>query len=185
MAGRTYSRRRQLRILRSRRRAQLARFQEPELRDRWTWWPTAEDLPGAYEPTIVVHHGGPASRCLPYESLVVKDTARHRTPSFWRAVRPDVTIQLMSYPDGYLGKPTAKRRTRDYDVLGTWYPSDPAPSIPMGLAVPLPATITVVVPGLGELVAELRTDTTTPTYIVTAEQVVAARLRTVTRLRAG
>lgn len=180
---RTYRRRRQLRRLRSRRRAQLARLQAPLHPEWWTWWPAAEDLPGAYDPTIVVHHGGPAGRTLPYQGIAVRDTARFRTPAFWRAVRPDVTIQLMSYPNGYLGQHTARRRTRDYDVLGTWHPSDPAPAFPVGIPVPLPATITVIVAGLGELVAELRTDTATPTYTVSSEQVLAARSRNVARLR--
>ncbi len=129
--------------------------EDPLLWCRWSWWPSPADRPGPYEPTIVVHHGGAGGRCLTYDSVYVRDTPLFRTPSFWRSVRPGVLFQLDSYPNGALGRPTATHRTREHERIGTWWPGDPAPPIPMGIGLPPPPVVVVDVPGVGRVVAEL------------------------------
>lgn len=129
--------------------------EDPLLWCRWSWWPSPADRPGPYEPTIVVYHGGAAGRCLTYDSVYVRDTPLYRTPSFWRSVRPGVLFQIDAYPNGALGRHTATHRTREHERLGTWWPADPAPPIPMGIEIPPPAVVVVDVPGMGRVVAEL------------------------------
>lgn len=122
---------------------------------RWTWWPSPADVPGPYEPTIVVHHGGIAGRMFTYDGVFVRDTPMFRTPAFWRRVRPGVLFQLVSYPNGYTGRPTRTKRTRDHERLGTWWPGDPAPDLPMGIGLPPAPVVVVEIEGVGRVMAEL------------------------------
>lgn len=150
----------------------------PLLWCRWIWWPAPHDKPGPYEPTIVVHHGGAAGRCLTYDLIVVRDTPLFRTPAFWRRVRPGVLFQLDSYPNGWSGRPTRTKRTREHERIGTWWPADPAPDLPMGIGLPPPPVVEIDVPGVGRVVAELSEARPgeAPVYAVRLESMAAVQV---------
>lgn len=130
-----------------------AERQRPKMWKGWSWNPGPNDRPGPYQPTIVCHHADPRHAYHVMScTAVVTDTPRHRTPAFWRRVRPGVAFSLEVYPHGYLGKPTRLHRTRVYHRLGAWYPRDHAPEVAIGLPPAVPETTVVQTP-LGSFVA--------------------------------
>jgi hypothetical protein len=110
------------------------------------WMPGPRDRPGRYDPTIVCRHGDLQGRSLLSSRVCTTDTPEHRTPSWWAQQMPGVAFELLWYPNGYLGRPTPKHRTREFRTLGRFEVGAWLPDFPLGRAREAAAVIVVTTP---------------------------------------